>query len=158
MACPIRPVDTQIQLDLSRTLTALAPALGVEEIRHYPPARWTVAFDATLIVDLDFDPPSGQLVLSAELGQPPAGEELAVYKLLLEVNQLWEQTGGLRMALDPARGRLKQIYAVTLAGLEPEALIKRLGNFAVAAHAWRAVVVTPPDRPIDPLLLAYPRA
>jgi len=151
-------LEQQTELDISRTLTDLGPELGAAEIRHYEPARWVVTFTADLSVDLDYDDATSRLVVSAMLGQPPVGEELAVYTLLLQVNHLRDQTGGLQMALEPVTGMVIQSYAVTFAGLTPGELGQRLGNFAAAARAWRTVVTARPDKPVDPLLSAFQRA
>ena len=51
-----------------------------------------------------------------------SGEESAVYKLLLQVNGLWRETGGSRMGLDGVNGNVSQIYEFALAAVDLEGL------------------------------------
>lgn len=137
-------MDSQTELDLNALMTALGPAVEAAEIRFYEPNLWVVAFDETLAVEIEHDETGPKLVLSADLGLPPEGEEMSTYQLLLRVNALWRETGGLRMGIEDASGRIKQTFHLYLHGLDVEGLQRRVRNFAQAAREWRTVIATAP--------------
>jgi len=126
--------------DLEKLMTDVGPLVEAEEIRQYEDHRWVVAFDEDLAVEIEHDPDLAKLVFSAELGHPPAGEEAAAYKLLLNVAAMWRDTGGLRMGLNPTDDLVIQIYDIPVAGLELEGLEMNLRNFADTALHARAVL------------------
>jgi hypothetical protein len=137
-------MDSQSELDLNALMTALGPALEAAEIRFYEPNLWVVAFDETLAVEIEHDETGPKLVLSADLGLPPGGEEMSTNQLLLRTNALWRETGGLRMGIEDVGGRIKQTFHLYLQGLDAEGLKQRVHNFAQAARAWRTMIATPP--------------
>jgi hypothetical protein len=123
-------------------LTELGPILPAAEIRQAAPDQWFIVYDEFLIIDIEFLPDAAKLVLSTDLGRALVGEENATYTLLLQVNALWRETGGLRMALDAGDGELSQVYDIALAGLDRDGLELRVQNFAAAARGWREVIAT----------------
>lgn len=123
-------------------LTELGPLLPAAEIRQAAPDQWFIVYDEFLIIDVELLPDAAKLVLSADLGHPLVGEENATYTLLLQVNALWRETGGLRMALDAGDGELTQVYDIALADLDRDGLELRVQNFAAAARGWREVIAT----------------
>ena len=127
---------------LTTWLTELGPILDLAEVRQLEPDHWVLFFDEQSAVHLEHLPDEGKAVLSAELGRALPGAEAATYQLLLQVNTLWRETGGLHMALDAGDGELTQVYDIALVGLDRDALARRVRNFATAAHGWREVIAT----------------
>ena len=135
---------------LALDLPALIEELGVllveaDQIRAYPPDYWVIVVAETIGVDLWHAADEAKLVLSAELGLPPAAAEAETWKLMLQVNALWRENGGLRMALDEAGGTLTQTYDVPLDGLNAELLAAIVRSFSLAAWRWRQVIATEPS-------------
>jgi len=127
---------------LTTWLTQLGPLLPAAEIRQVTPHQWTILWDEFIAIDVEHLPDESKLVLSAELGRALTGEEAATYQLLLQVNALWRETGGLRMALDAGDGELTQLYDLALGGLDRDGLENRVRNFEAAARGWREVIAT----------------
>lgn len=123
-------------------LTQRGPFLPAAEVRQAAPDQRFIVFDASLIIDIDHLPEASKLVFSANLGRALAGEENATCALLLQVNALWRETGGLRMALDAGDGALPQVCDIALAGLDRDALERSEPNAAAAARGWREISAT----------------
>ena len=91
-------------------------------------------------VDVEHDRGNARLRLATALGQPEPEQEDAVFKLMLQINALWRETGGLRLALEDASPAICQLYDLALAGLEIEGLVLRMSNFIDVADHWREVI------------------
>jgi hypothetical protein len=62
---------------------------------------------------------------------------------MLRHNYLWDQTGGVRLALDAAGGNVVQIVDLPTDGLDVSVLGRAVGVFAEAARAWREIIRRP---------------
>ena len=127
-------------IDLDKMMADVGPLVQATEIRQFEPERWLVVFEDDFVIGVENDLDAKKLVFTTELGAPPAGEEAAAYKLLLNVAAMWRETGGLRMGLDPKDDTVIQIYDLPLAALELEDLARQLQNFAQTAVHARTVL------------------
>jgi hypothetical protein len=137
-------METITNETLTTWLTQLGPLLSAAEVRQAAPHQWFIVYDESLIIDVEYASDDAKLVLSADLGRALPGEEGATYQLLLQVNALWRETGGLRMALDAGDGELSQAYDIALGGLDLDGLERRVRNFESAARGWRDIIATKP--------------
>ncbi len=142
-------MNSQTELDLDTMITDLGALVAAVEIRAYPPNLWVIAINDTFAIEIEHLEAAGVLVLGAELGLAPAGQEADTYSLLLQANALWRETGGLHHGLDGATGMLTQTYRVQLTGLDLPGLHGRVQNFIAAALHWRAIIATPPRPLVD---------
>ncbi len=126
--------------DLNQLITDLGPLLEALEIQTDEAGRWLVALDEELIILMEQDVDTGKLVLSVEVGRPPTGLELDAYKMLLQVNASWRDTGGLRFGLEPEGDMVTQILDVSLAGLDLEGLRLVTAQFAATALDARTLL------------------
>lgn len=124
---------------------------GADSVQSVAPDTWSLVFANAPAIELTFDAGRAQLVLSADLGRPIASEEVGTHQLLLQMNNLWRETGGLWMALKPETGHVIQRYAVFMTGLEPERLAGIVRNFTADARNWRTVITTIPEAGSPPL-------
>ena len=75
----------------------LGPVLDPLNVTAFPSEKaWGVQVDEDTAVLVDFDEEQGKLVLSCEIGAPPAGDRSKLYELLLRHNFHWDETGGSR--------------------------------------------------------------
>lgn len=124
-------------------MSQLGPVLDPLGITAFPGAKaWGIALDEETSVLVDFDESQGKLVLSSEVGTP-SGDRGQLYELMLRHNYLWDQTGGVRLALDAAGGNVVQIVDLFTEGLDVSALGRAVGVFADAARAWRTIISRP---------------
>ena len=69
----------------------LGPVLDPLNVTAFPGEKaWGVQVDEDTAVLVDFDEEQGKLVLSCEIGAPPAGDRSKLYELLLRHNFHWE--------------------------------------------------------------------
>ena len=123
--------------DAAALIADIGAALGAAEIYQLEDHAWLVVFDDELAVSVERHVERDVLVLGTDLGLPVAGQELVAYKMLLEANAAWRETGGLRMGLDPLDDAVLLFQDVRLGELEPEAAREALEGFVGAARNGR---------------------
>lgn len=101
-----------------------------------------MAFDVDTIILLNLVPDQHKLVLSITLSVPPSEQRLAVYEVMLAYNPLWEETGGVKMALAGSHGPIVQLFELSTTDLDLEALDTVLVNFVDKARMWRAAIAS----------------
>ena len=90
-------------------------------------------------------------MLSCRLTEAPQDDELDTYKLLLQLNTLWRETGGLSMGLDGADGTVIQMFTFPANAINADVLYARLINFLQVASRWKEIVRTsPPFEEVNP--------
>lgn len=104
------------------------------------PEIWRVIVHDTTEVELLFDPEQEKLVLSCAVGSPPEDRRLKTYELLLVYNYAWQQTGGIRMALEGPEGEVALMFELNASDLSLQLLQTVIVNFADRAELWREVV------------------
>lgn len=127
--------------DLGQLLKEVGPLVGANEIRAQDDA-WLISFEEDFGVLVETDEDRRCLVMTAELGRPPAGGELMAYRQLLQVGVNWREMAGLHMALDPADEMVLQIADVSLAGLGLELLRLQIRSFAETGLHCRRVLAS----------------
>lgn len=119
----------------------LGPATEeVAEVQQQGEGEWTVFFDDESAVGLDFVPEQEKLVLSAELGAPPAEGKAATYEFVLIYNFNWTESGGIKVGLDAPDGSLELMFELNSASLDLPTLQLVLASFAEKARAWRELI------------------
>jgi hypothetical protein len=69
--------------------------------------------------------------------------------MLLGVNRIWDQTGGLRFAVEPEEGGVTLLWDVGVADLDAERLAGTIENFAERMALWSQVVVEGAEGAVD---------
>lgn len=125
-------------------MSEIGPVLDPLAVQAFPEDKcWAVALDDDTVVLVELDERKNSLVLSIELGEPPPGDRTALYEKLLQLNFHWDVTGGNRMAIDGAGGKVVQLFETPADGLDATRLSALLAAFAQTASAWRQVVQRP---------------
>ena len=120
----------------------LGPVLDPLRLQAYAAeGTWLILLDEAMAVVVELDEERGTLVLSADLGVPPAAGRLELYDLLLRYHAQWPATGGVRMALEETGGMVMQLLDIPLAGLDVTTLQAAVTGFAAKAEAWREIVL-----------------
>jgi hypothetical protein len=142
-------------------MTEIGPALELAEVQEFEQDDlWTlVAGDGTVLF-VDYEPKDQRLWLSADVCVPLPGDRLQLYELILQYNARWQQTGGVRLALDGPEGGIVQAYDLPAAGLDLHRLQNVVSNFRQTLDAWREIVakgVAAPSQPVtacglDPIM------
>ena len=82
------------------------------------------------------DETSGEITLVGEIGWPKSGNELEMYKAMLQGNLLWAGTSGATLALDEQKGAVA-CARVALEELNAERLTDLITEFADTVGFWR---------------------
>ena len=91
----------------------------------------------------------GAVLMTADLGAPPPERLAPLYRALLEANDLFRDTGGATLSLDPETGRVRLQRFDACDALAEAGPAKALLAFAQAAAGWAGIVrdfrAAPPD-------------
>jgi hypothetical protein len=108
-------------------------------------------------VEVEFDAASGRILLSTEIATPTPDKRLEIYETLLNYSLLWQETGGVRMALAGRGGPAIQMVDLETAGLRPDLLRTVLANLVDRTIIWRAFFASDgvAEVPLDALHPAF---
>jgi hypothetical protein len=128
-------------------IVALMEALGphddeIEMITRNGDAEWSVAFDEEAIITLQHVADQHKLMLSMPLATPPTEQRLAAYQAMLSYNLLWQETGGVTLALGGAHGAAYLLFALSTVDLDVDQLDTVLTNFAAKGRIWREAITS----------------
>lgn len=127
--------------DVNTLMKEIGPWLDAAQIDQLSDGLWNILLDDDHIIEVELDDSRNVFVLSMDIGQPARGNETEIYKTLLQINALWRDTGGIRMAMEGGdEGQLVLMFDVPLQGLDVDSWGLRLHNFVDAALGWREAV------------------
>jgi hypothetical protein len=119
-------------------IEAIGPRVeAIEAVGQTGDTEWAVMLDEDTTVMLDLVAEQQKLVLSIDLGRPAPEARLATYETMLAYNMLWQETGGVKIGLGGANGRLVQMFELSTAGLDLDLLARVLEGFVAKALVWR---------------------
>lgn len=139
---------------LHRLMTEIGPFMPLREVVEYADeARWMLVLDNGAVIEAEHDAGRGRLVLSIEVGEPAPEDAASLYRTLLQYNDLWRNTGGIRMALAD-QTVVQSIELPADASLDLDTLSRGLSGLYANTAVWRVMLASPPEgeasRP-DPL-------
>jgi hypothetical protein len=93
----------------------------------------------------------GAVLLAADIGEPPPEGRDRLLRVLLEANDLFRNTAGATLSLDPDRGCIRLQRAMPADTLAQGGVGVAFAAFADTADAWQQLVAdfraAPPDAP-----------
>lgn len=112
----------------------------IDAVLQQDDKSWLLVFGDETSIVIEWATNPERLVLSTGLGRPAEGAHLTVYETLLSYNLLWQDTGGVRMAIDGPQGEVILIYdlfddILSVSDLQTVAL-----NISSIAAIWRDYV------------------
>lgn len=128
-------------MDMEKT-TALMAALGrkmdlARVLAFEEVGTWELDFDERTALLVDWNAANDSLVLSGVIARPHPAREAAYHRVMLEYNYQWQQTSGVRMAIDPDGGEAVLIYEMPVAQADPAQLETVVGNLHALLRHWR---------------------
>lgn len=90
----------------------------------------------------------GALLMGADLGAPPPERLERLYRAMLEGNDLFRDTGGATLSIDPATGHVRLQRFDPLEALEEVGPDKAFAAFADVAAAWTEIIRNFRDAPV----------
>jgi hypothetical protein len=122
---------------IQELLCEAASLLGVGSLTAYDSApAWRLARDGTDF-RVEHDPEHDSIVISAAVGAVADAARTRTYQMLLQYNNLWPQTGGVRMALDGPQRTVVMILELGTACLSAARLARVISNMAGVHAGWR---------------------
>jgi hypothetical protein len=121
-------------------MTKIGQQMDLDEVVEFEEDNlWVLAFPGDLVVEINYVGAQNRIYLAANLGKPAEERETEFYKLLLQYNYLWEETGGARTALDSSDGEVFLVVDLP-ADLEFTELQACLGNLRETVPSWRSLL------------------
>jgi hypothetical protein len=137
-----RNQDTVSSSELIHALMAeIGPILDLAEVCERPEEGvWALIDRKGAVLFLECAADDDKLWLSAEVGTPRPDDAARLYSLMLQYNAQWQQTGGVRLALDAPEGAIVQAYDTSIAGLDLPSLCSVIDGFQNILSGWRTIV------------------
>lgn len=136
---------------LETGLQRLAELMGSPTLELDADGMCTLEYRGEVSLTLIAPQGSGALYLSAALGQPPAGDRLAFYERLLQLNFLVLDTHGATLALDDQAREVHLCYALDLEHFDEERFAGLVGNMLEQAARLKSEIHRAGD-PTNPAL------
>ena len=130
---------------ISQRLTEIAPETrNLSVVIQDDEATWTLAFEdeITVLVLLEWADRPRRLVLSADIGKPPAHRAADIQAAALSYNMLWRETGGARIGMGGEEGDLLLIRDIDAQSVQGEEFVLLLEQFADLAQWWENFVTS----------------
>ena len=122
-------------------LAEIAPQIdGLAVLLQNDKTAWTVGFDDETAFVLEWVGGPDRLVMTAELGTPPARRRTEVLQTLLSYTTLWRDHGGVKVGQGGEDGELVLLYEWHAALFDRADLPGVLANFGDIARLWRGYV------------------
>ena len=124
------------------TIAALAQKIGVEiDIEDDACALKAQATDGTSVtIWMQGYDERGAVLTGADLGAPPPERLERLYRAMLEGNDLFRDTGGATLSIDPGTGHVRLQRFDSLDALEEVGPDKAFTAFADVAAAWSKAI------------------
>jgi hypothetical protein len=123
-------------VDEARLALRLPPATACER-----GGTWHVAFDDATCFDIQYDERGRRIMITGNVGIVAEPARAQIYPTLLQYNFIWQQTGGVRMALDPATEQVVAMFELPASGLGPSHLSQALSSMAGVRRAWAEILL-----------------
>jgi len=114
----------------------------------------TLLFDHNLVLNIEFDPQTENLVLSSYLKDIPESGAEPLLRELLGANLYWHRTQGATLCLEESTNGVVLVYAHNVADLDGAKFERVIENFVNQAESWadritKALGETPPAAGLD---------
>ena len=138
-------------MTFKETIAALAQKLGVEiAVEGDACALRATAKDGTSVtVWMQGYDERGAVLTGADLGVPPPERLERLYRAMLESNDLFRDTGGATLSIDPDTGHVRLQRFDTLDALEEIGPAKAFAAFADVAATWSNIIRDFRDAPAE---------
>jgi hypothetical protein len=125
---------------LESGLQRVAQLMGIPALELDADGMCTLEYRGEVSLTLIAPQGSGALYLSAALGLPPAGDRLAFYERLLQLNFLLLETHGATLALDDQAHEVHLCYALDLEHYDEERFAGLVGNMLERAARLKSEI------------------
>lgn len=118
-------------------LTNLGTVIGLPDLKFDAQGCARLVFDQSTPVDLEHDPQSGCIQVYSVLGPTPPGDDLPLYRKLLEANLFGTETHGATLAIDAVRREILLCRRVDLSNATVDSFNLALESFVATTEHWK---------------------
>lgn len=101
---------------------------------------WIVSLGNQSLLTLEWADQPPRLISTVHLGKVDEHRRTAVYEVLLTYNRLWQETAGIRMALDGPEGEVVLLHELSADALTVVDLSAALARVCHVSSGWRRFV------------------
>ncbi|TFZ03249.1 type III secretion system chaperone [Ramlibacter rhizophilus] len=94
-------------------------------------------FDGDIVLNIEFDEPTGQLILSTYLDELPVDSPEAILRELMVANLYWHRTDGATLGLEDATNGVILAQARMVTELDDASFEKMVETFVNQAERWK---------------------
>lgn len=94
-------------------------------------------FDGDIVLNIEFDDASGQIILSVYLDELPPGHAESLLRELMVANLYWHRTDGATLGLEEATNGIILAQARTVNELDDGSFEKLVETFVNQAERWK---------------------
>src|SRR5262249_25136013 len=116
-----------------------------EVVEHASEPQWALSLDDGLVLIIDLVQGQGTLSLCTSLGRPLDDERLRVWEAMLVYSSVYQNNGGISMALDQPGGECQMLSSLAAFDLDVDRLRRGILDLAHKARLWREVVASGAD-------------
>ena len=94
-------------------------------------------FDGDIVLNIEFDDPTGQIILSVYLDELPAEGAEPLLRELMIANLYWHRTDGATLGLEDATNGVIMAQSRTVTDLDDASFEKMVETFVNQAERWK---------------------
>lgn len=122
--------------EIEAFLVETAKLLDAEYLQRDENGNWDMAFPEREWFEIILDAERHVLTITRELEAPHEEKRANLHTLALRYNYMWDQTGGGRLSLEPAKDALVYSIDIALSLCTAEYLSKIISNMRITTTAW----------------------
>ena len=126
-------------MEFKEIINGFAQKFGIEGLAPNDEGSVKLEIDG-MAVELLHDADAGNVLICAEIGEPPPEGEIHFAEMLLRANFLFQGTGGATFAQNPESKAYALIRPFALASLDVEDFCTHVGEFADGLERWRQIL------------------
>ncbi|VTU25983.1 type III secretion system chaperone [Variovorax sp. PBL-E5] len=128
---------------VSQRLSEVAPqSEAIAAVLQNSESTWALAFDNDVAMLIEWADEPARIVLSADIGKPPAQRTAEVHAAGLSYNTLWRETGGARICMGGEPGDLLLVRELDADSVRGGDFIGTLEHFAELTRWWEGYVTS----------------
>lgn len=126
-----RAIAEQLITSLGKTLSL--PQLKLDDVTH----SCVLLFDQDIVLNIEFDEPGGQMILSAYLDELDSEEPERMLRTMMVANLYWHRTDGATLGLEDASNGIILADRRLLAAIDETGFEKWVEGFVNQTEHWK---------------------
>lgn len=130
--------------NIESLMNEIGPAVDqIDSVDAFEGAEWELVLEGGGGIVVAYSEAARKLTFLTNLGQPEEEQRLAVYDTLLSYNGMWQETDGVRFALDGPDGAVLMLFDLFTTDLDAPTLKMVVESLIDRAAVWSAFLQGP---------------